>query len=179
MRSSVRSFRRHPLWRVIGLDTFAVAHYSLGSAAILVAWRAPSRGLADRPRLPCLRHCPALCSQAIGRVPRLRLPHRERRLLSERPEPTVCAPRAADAGATEFPRRTSGSLCQTNLSLCSWLLPLPVALAGLILVPSWTSSFLTVALAVSAPLRWPIGRIGVCFYCLARRWCSAASVPFQ
>ena len=34
-----RSFRRYPLWRVLGLNGLTVAHYLVGCGAILVAYR--------------------------------------------------------------------------------------------------------------------------------------------
>ena len=33
------SLRRYPFWRVLGIDVYTAAHFVLGCAAILVAWR--------------------------------------------------------------------------------------------------------------------------------------------
>lgn len=176
-RPRARSFRRYPLWRVLGLDAFAVAHYLLGCAALLVAWRAEPviawpLGLAyfvfattQLFVLKPLLICPGCVYRTLhgGRCPSAL------NLLSARLGPPAPA-------ALEFQRRSLGCGCQTNLALCSWLLPLPVALTGLILDPSRTSALLVAALGASVPLRWLVDRSGVCPHCLARRWCSAARV---
>jgi hypothetical protein len=176
-RPAVSLFRRYPVWRVIALDVFTVAHFALGCAAILIAWRwqpivAWPVGLAylvfatvQSFVLMPLVVCPGCVYRAVsgGRCPT------GLNLLSAR----LCPPVTDTA---EFRRRTCGPLCQTSLSLCSWVFPLPVALAGVALHLSWPAAVLTAALVASLPLRVVIGRAAVCPRCLSRRWCPAARV---
>jgi len=176
-RPAAPSFRRYPLARVVGLDLLTAAHFALGCAAIFVAWRgqpivAWPVGLAylvfatvQSFLLTPLVVCPGCVYRTVtdGRCPSAL------NLLSAR----LCPP-ASDTA--EFRRRTCGPLCQTSLSLASWVFPLPVALAGLALHPSWPTAVLTAALAVSLPLRAYLGRTAVCPRCLSRRWCPVARI---
>jgi hypothetical protein len=169
------SFRRYPLWRVVGFDAFTAAHFALGCAAVLVAWHA--RPIVAWPVglaylvfatvqsfvLMPLVVCPGCVYRTVAGA---RCPS-GLNVLSAR----LCPP-ATDTA--EFRRRACGPLCQTSLSLCSWVFPLPMALAGLVLQPSWPATALVAALAASLPLRALIGRAAVCPRCLSRRWCPAA-----
>ncbi len=168
-----RSFRRYPLWRVLCLNGLNVAHYLLGCAAILLAYRGYPIvgwpfGLAylvfatvQLYVLTPLVVCPGCVYRSVpeGRCPS------GLNLLSAR----LCAP---SLGALEFQERSRGALCQSSLCLWSWVLPVPLALPGLALSFSWLAATLTATVAALALIRLaPVTRRAVCALCLARRWC--------
>ncbi len=174
-RPAASSFRRYPLWRVVGLDALTAGHFALGCAAILVAWRAQPIvawpvGLAylvfatvQSFALAPLVVCPGCVYRAVAGA---RCPS-GLNLLSAR----LCPP-ASDTA--EFRRRTCGPLCQTSLSLVSWTFPLAMTLAGCVVHLSWPAVVLVAALAASLALRVLVGRAAVCPHCLSRRWCPVA-----
>ena len=168
-----RSFRRYPLWRVLFLNSLTVAHYFLGCAAILVAYRGyPLIGLpiglaylvfamVQLYVLMPLVVCPGCVYRSVrdGRCPS------GLNLLSAR----LCAP---SASALEFRERSHGALCQSSLCLWSWVLPVPLVLPGLAVSFSWPAATLTATVAALAVIRLaPVTRRAVCSHCLARRWC--------
>ena len=171
------SLRRYPFWRVLGIDVYTAAHFVLGCAAILVAWRGQPLvawpvGLAylvfaavQSFVLTPLVVCPGCVYRTVAGA---RCPS-GLNLLSAH----LCPP-AIDAA--EFRRRACGPLCHTGLSLCSWVFPLPMALAGAVLHLSWPAAVLVAGLAASLPLRALVARTALCPRCLSRRWCPVAHV---
>jgi hypothetical protein len=168
-----RSFRRYPLWRVLCLNGLTVAHYFLGCAAILLAYRSyPVLGwplglgylvfaFVQLYVLMPLVVCPGCVYRSVrdGRCPS------GLNLISAR----LCPP---SASAIEFRQRTHGALCQSSLCLWSWVLPVPLALPGLALSFSWLAATLTATVAALAVIRLAlVTKRAVCSHCLARRWC--------
>ena len=176
-RPPLPSFRRYPLWRVVGLDSLTVAHFALGCAAVLLAWH--TRPLVAWPValayvvfavvqtfvLTPLVVCPGCVYRAIAGA---RCPS-ALNLLSAR----LCPPVSDTA---EFRHRTCGSLGQTSLSLCSWVLPVAATAAGLAVHLSWPAVALAAVLVASLALRVVLERTALCPRCLSRRWCPVAHV---
>ena len=149
-----RSFRRYPLWRVLCLNGLTVAHYLLGCAAILLAYR--SYPLVGWPCglaylvfatvqlyvLMPLVVCPGCVYRSVrgGRCPS------DLNLLSAR----LCAP---SPSALEFQERSHGALCQSSLCLWAWVVPVPLALPGLVVSFSWLAATLTATVAALALIR--------------------------
>jgi hypothetical protein len=168
-----RSFRRYPLWRVLGLNSLTVAHYLLGCGAILVAYRSyPIVGwpiglayfvfaVVQLYVLKPLVVCPGCVYRAVrgGRCAS------GLNLISAR----LCSP---SPDATGFEERCHGIVCESSLCLCSLVLPVPLALPGLALSFSWPALALIVAVAVLTVIRSAVVvRRATCPHCLARRWC--------
>jgi hypothetical protein len=175
--AGARPFRRYPLWRVVALNGLTVVHYLVGGGAILAAYRDyPIVGwplgvaylVFAMVQLYVLMPqvvCPGCVYRTIrdGRCPS------GLNLISARLAPPA-------ASAVEFGQRTHGALCQSSLCLWSWLLPVPLALPGLVVSFSWTAASLTAVVAALAVARLTIvARVAVCPHCLARRWCAEAS----
>lgn len=173
---SSRSFKRYPLWRVLGLNGLTLGHYALGCAAILVVYRSyPILGwpiglaylvfaVVQLYVLMPLVVCPGCVYRTVrdGRCAS------GLNLVSAR----LCPP---SARANEFEERTSGALCQSSLCLWSWVLPVPLALPALAVSFSWLGLTLTATVAVLALVRVTVvERLVVCSHCLARRWCPVA-----
>ena len=175
--AGARPFRRYPLWRVVALNGLTVVHYLVGGGAILAAYRDyPIVGwplgvaylVFAMVQLYVLMPqvvCPGCVYRTIrdGRCPS------GLNLISARLAPPA-------ASAVEFGQRTHGALCQSSLCLWSWLMPVPLALPGLVVSFSWTAASLTAVVAALAVARLTIvARVAVCPHCLARRWCAEAS----
>jgi hypothetical protein len=171
--AEARAFRRYPLWRVLCLNGLTVLDYVVGCAAILLAYRSyPIVGLpvglaylvfavVQLYVLMPLVVCPGCVYRTVvnGRCPS------GLNLISAR----LCPP---SPNALEFRERAHGALCQNSLCLWSLVLPVPLALPGVILSFSWLAVVLTATVAVLAVLRLSkVGRRAVCAHCLARRWC--------
>lgn len=167
------SFKRHPLWRVLCLNGLTVFHYVVGCAAILAAYR--SYPIVGWPVglayfvfatvqfyvLMPLVVCPGCVYRTVrgGRCPS------GLNLISAR----LCPP---SASAIEFRERTHGPLCQSSLGLLSWVLPVPLALPGLIVSLSGMAAIITTTVAVLTVVRLAIvTRHALCSHCLAQRWC--------
>jgi len=171
---SVASLRRYPLWRVLALNGLTVLAYAVATLAIVVAYRPyPVVGLpvglayatfalVQLYVFKPLVVCPGCVYRGIddGRCPT------GLNLLSRR-----LGPPSADA--TGFRERGSGLLCQNTLSRWSWILPVPLALPGLLLAFSWPAAALIVAVVALALGRRLVVRKTACPHCLARRWCPA------
>lgn len=170
------SFRRYPLWRVLGLNALTITHYAVGCAAVALAY--PSFPLLGLPLaaaylvyalvqlyvLMPLVVCPGCVYRTIrdGRCAT------GLNVLSARLGPPETA-------ATGFDERARGALCQSSLCLWSLILPVPLALPGLVLWFSWAALALALTVAGLAVVRLVvISRRAVCSHCLARRWCPAA-----
>jgi hypothetical protein len=168
-----KAFRRYPLWSVLCLNGLTVAHYAVGCAAILAAYRshpviAWPVGLAyfvfaivQLYVLMPLVVCPGCVYRTVpgGRCAS------GLNLISAR----LCPP---SASAIEFQERTHGLLCQSSLNLLSWVLPIPLALPGLAASWSVKAAVLTAAAAVLTVVRLAAGaRHARCSHCLAQRWC--------
>jgi hypothetical protein len=168
-----RSFKRYPLWRVLGLNGLTVAHYLVGCGAILVAYRSyPIVGwpiglayfvfaVVQLYVLKALVVCPSCVYRTVrgGRCAS------GLNLISAR----FCPP---SPGAMGFKERSQGVMCESRLCLWSLVLPLPLALPGLALSFSWPALALIVAVAVLAVIRSAVVvRRATCPHCLARRWC--------
>jgi hypothetical protein len=170
-----RSFRRYPLWRVLGLNGLNVVHYVVGCVAILVAYRSyPLLGwpvglayfvfaVVHLYVLKPLVVCPGCVYRTVrdGRCPS------GLNLVSAR----LCPPAP---GATGFEERSRGALSQSSLCLVSFVLPVPLAVAGLAFSFSWTGLTLTATFALLTVIRSTVVEPRDCSHCLARRWCPAA-----
>ena len=175
-----RSFRRYPLWRVLGLNGLTVAHYLVGCGAILVAYQSyPIVGwpiglayfvfaVVQFYVLMPLVVCPGCVYRTVrgGRCAS------GLNLISAR----LCRPSAT---ATAFRERTHGALCQSRLNLASWVAPPPLALPGLALFFSWTAATLTLIVVGLVVVRLWVVRSAVCPHCLARRWCPSAEAAIS
>jgi len=169
---SVASLRRYPVWRVLGLNALTVLAYCAATLAIVVAYRPwPVVGwpvglsyatfaLVQLYVFKPLVVCPGCTYRDIddGRCPS------GLNLLSRRLCPT-------SADTTGFRERGSGLLCQNRLSRWSWILPVPLALPGLLLAFSWPAAALVAAVVALVLTRWLVMRLTACPHCLARRWC--------
>jgi hypothetical protein len=179
---SAPSLRRYPLWRVLGLNGLTLLAYVAACAGILVAYRRyPVVGwpvglsyfvfaIVQLYVFKPLVVCPGCTYRTIrdGRCPS------GLNVLSGR----LCPPSADPIG---FRERDAGLLCQNRLSRWSWLLPVPLALPGLVLAFSWPAAALVAVVAALALVRWLVVRLTACPHCLARRWCPAIrphAVPF-
>ena len=171
--SGSRSFRRYPLWWVLGLNGLTVAHYVVGCCAILAAYRdSPFIGwpvglaylvfaMVQLYVLMPLVVCPGCVYRSIRGVRCAT----GLNLVSAR----LCP---ASPGAIGFEQRAHGALCENSLCLWAWVLPVPLALPGLVLSFSWLALALMVAVAALTVLRLAVvARRAVCPHCLARRWC--------
>ncbi len=170
-----RSFRRYPLWRVLGLNGLFVAHYVVGCGAILLAYRgSPIIGwpigvaylvfaVVQLYVLKPLVVCPGCVYRSVrgGRCAS------GLNLISAR----LCAP---SPGATGFKERSHGVGCESRLCWWSLALPVPLALPGLALSFSWRALLLVAAVAGLTVLRSAVVRPATCPHCLARRWCPVA-----
>ena len=175
-RGSVTSFRRYPLWRVLGFNGLTILHYAIGCAAVALAY--PSYPVIGLPLsaaylvfalvqlyvlMPVIV-CPGCVYRTI---------HTGRcatglNVLSARLCPSAPA-------ATGFEERAHGALCQSSLCLWSLILPVPLAAPALVLWFTWTALALTLTVAGLAAVRLVVvARRAVCSHCLARRWCPAA-----
>ena len=168
------SLRRYPLWRVLCLNGLTLLAYAAACAAILVAYRRfPVVGwplglaylvfaIVQLYVLKPLVVCPGCTYRTIrdGRCPS------GLNVLSRR----LCPPSADPIG---FRERGTGLLCQDRLSRWSWLLPVPMALPGLVLAFSWPAAAVVAAVATLVAVRWLSVRLTACPHCLARRWCPA------
>jgi hypothetical protein len=170
------SFRRYPLWRVIGLNGITLLHYAVGCVAIAMSYRSyPIVGLpvalaylvyavVQLYVLMPLVVCPACVYRSIrnGRCAN------GLNVISVRLSPSPVP-------GPGFEERTHGALCQSSLCLLSLVLPVPLAVPGLAISFSWMGLGLTLAVAVLAGARlvYIVPR-AVCSHCLARRWCPAA-----
>ncbi len=165
--------RRYPLWRVLCLNGLTVVHYVIGCVAVLVAYRSyPLLGwpiglaylvfaLVQFYLLMPLVVCPGCVYRTVrdGRCAR------GLNLVSVR----LCP---SSASLTGFRERSHGALCQSNLSMWAWVLPVPLALPGVCASFSWLALTLTAAVSVLTILRLAVTRRrAACLRCLARRWC--------
>ena len=171
---SVASLRRYPLWRVLALNGLTLLAYAAATLAIVVAYRRyPVVGwpvglsyatfaVVQLYVFKPLVVCPGCVYRGIddGRCPS-GLNRLSRRL----------GPPPADA--TGFRERGSGLLCQNRLARWSWILPVPLALPGLVLAFSWPAAALVAAVVGLTLTRWLVVRLTACPHCLARRWCPA------
>jgi hypothetical protein len=168
-----RSFKRYPLWRVLGLNGLTVAHYLVGCGAILIAYRSyPILGwpiglayfvfaVVQLYVLTPLVVCPGCVYRTVrgGRCAS------GLNLISAR----LCSP---SPGAMGFEERSHGVICESSLCLWSLVLPVPLALPGLALSFSWLALALMVAVAMLTVIRLAVVvRRATCPHCLARRWC--------
>jgi hypothetical protein len=170
------SFRQYPLWRVLGLNGLTLLHYSIGCAAVALSYRShPIIGwpvalaylvyaVVQLYVLMPLVVCPACVYSSI----------RDGRCASGLNVISARFGRSATAWGG-FEQRAQGALCQSSLCLLSLVLPLPLAVPGLVMSFSWTGLALTLAVAALAGVRLAyIVPRAVCSRCLARRWCPAA-----
>ena len=168
-----RSFRRYPLWRVVGLNGLTVAHNLVGCAAILIAYHGyPVLGwpigvaylvfaLVQFYVLKPLVVCPGCIYRDVrgGRCAS------GLNLISAR----LCPP---SPGAMGFKERSQGLVCESRLFRWSVVLPVPLALPGLALSFSRLALVLMAAVAVLTVVRSAVVvRRATCPRCLARRWC--------
>ena len=172
--SHAPSLRRYPLWRVLGLNGLTLLAYAAACAGILVAYRhSPIVGwpvglayavfaIVQFYVLKPLVVCSGCVYRTIrdGRCPS------GLNVLSRR----LGSPSADPIG---FRQRGTGLLCEDRLSRCSWLLPVPLALPGLVLAFSWPAAVLVATVAALAVVRRQTVRLTACPHCLARRWCPA------
>jgi len=170
------SFRRYPLWRVLGLNGLTLLQYAVGCAAIALSYR--SYGIVGWPIaaaylvyavvqlyvLMPLVVCPACVYSSIS----------DGRCASGL---NVISARLSRSPVSRagFAERAHGALCQSSLCLLSLVLPLPLAVPGLAISFSWTGLALTLAVGAlaGARLAYIVPR-AVCSRCLAYRWCPAA-----
>lgn len=176
-RRSVASVRRYPLWSVIGLNLLTAVHFAVGCGAIILAWHTVP--LVAWP--VGIAYLVFAAVQAFVLMPLVVCPGCVYRTVAGARCPSglnlVSARLGPPAGDTaEFRRRSSGPLCQTSLSLCSWGFPPLMALAGLAVHLSWPAAVLAAALAASLALRVLLGRASGCTHCLSRRWCPVARI---
>ena len=170
-----RSFRRYPLWRVLVVNGLTVIHYVAGASAIVFAY--PNHPILGWPIglaylvyamvqlyvLMQLLVCPGCVYRSIqgGRCPSaLNL---------------ISARLRAPAQMAGFETRAQGALCQSSLCLWALLVPLPIALPGLVISFSWAGLAFSLRVATLTMVRLAgVFRLVVCSHCLARRWCPVA-----
>ena len=170
------SFRRYPLWMVLSLNGLTLVQYAVGCAAIALSYRSyPIVGwpvavayvvyaVMQLYVLMPLVVCPACVYSSIrnGRCAN------GLNLISVRFSPSPVP-------GPGFEERTRGALCQSSLCLLSLVLPVPLAVPGLVVSFSWMGLALTLAVGALAGVRLAyIAPRAVCSHCLARRWCPAA-----
>jgi hypothetical protein len=172
----LRSFRRYPLWTVLLTNGLTCVHYVVGASAIVFAYQNhPVIGwpisvayfvfaMVQLYVLMPLVVCPGCVYRTIqgGRCPS-GLNWISARLLR------------APAQSAGFETRSQGALCQSTLCLWSLVVPLPIALPGLVIAFSWTAFALSLAVCMLTAVRLAgVFRLVVCPHCLARRWCPVA-----
>jgi len=155
------------------MNALTLGHYVVGCAAVLAAYRSyPVLGwpiglaylvfavVQFYVLMPVI-----VCPGCVYRTMRAARCASGLNLISAR-----LSPRATPPGG--FEERNKGALCQDSLCLWSWILPVPLAVPGLILSFSWPALALTATVAVLATVRLVfVERLAVCPHCLARRWC--------
>lgn len=172
-----RPWRRYPLWRSLCLNGVTLGSNALGCAAILVAYHgypvlgwplalsylvfAVAQGYLFMP----LVVCPGCVYRTLAGG---RCPSGLNRLSAR-----LCPPQPVPGG---FAKRSSGVFSSGKLRLYSLVVPLSLALAGIVVRFSWLGVALTVTVASLALLQLTLLRAMACSHCLARRWCTAARV---
>ena len=155
------------------MNALTLGHYVVGCAAVLAAYRSyPVLGwpiglaylvfavVQFYVLMPVI-----VCPGCVYRTMRGGRCASGLNLLSAR----LCPPSPPPGG---FAERGSGAVCQNSLCLWSWILPVPLAVPGLVLSFSWLALALTATVAAFAAARLiVVERLAVCPHCLARRWC--------
>jgi hypothetical protein len=170
----VRPWRRYPLWRVAGNTCLTLLHYGLGTALLLVAYRL----------VPALAW-PLAASYLVFCVA-------QRYLFMPLVVCSGCAYLGIEGGRCScgnnliaarltrlsavsdgFAARTSGALAPHKLDVASFVLPLFLALPGLLFAYSPVTLSLVAIVGVSVVLRMALVEPSNCARCLQRRWCPA------
>jgi hypothetical protein len=170
----LRSFRRYPAWRVLIVNVLTLAHYPAGASAIVFAY--PTHPLLGWPI--GLAYFVYATAQLYVLMPLLVCPGCVYRSIQggrcASGLNVISARLRAPLQAAAFEARTQGALCQSSLCLWSLLVPLPIALPGLLISFSWTGLALSLTVAALSIARLAgVFRLVACAHCLAR-WCPVA-----